>query len=201
MQYDDSPYLCSRSSTVSSPRFSTSFQAKEIVYPSCKVASQNQFHHTCPASEIKYRSTEATSHRKQSACSLAASGDQSCYKTFQDPVQKTYSGDLLQKHSQQCTQDKPFTPKTLKSDKSSYLSKYRYYRAPRRKPTQDCTKLRLMRQETYHGRYVTNNSLNMCSVCSDVLRITRIPNLFLCSTKTKEHTQEFYEPSQVSLRI
>ncbi|XP_044021528.1 spermatogenesis-associated protein 7 isoform X2 [Siniperca chuatsi] len=162
VEYDDSPYLYSRSSSVSSPRFSTSFHAKEIVYP-----SQNQSHHTRPASEIKYRSPGATSHRKQSACSLAASGDHSCYKTYQDPVQKTYSGDLLQKHSQHFTQDKPFTPKTLKSDKSSYLSKYRYYRAPQRKPTQDCTNSRLMRQKTYHG-----------------------------STKTKEYTQDFYEPSQ-----
>ncbi|XP_078134191.1 spermatogenesis-associated protein 7 homolog isoform X1 [Sander vitreus] len=167
VQYDDSPYLCSRSSTVSSPRFSSSFHAKEIVYPSYKVGSQNHSHHIRPASEIKYPSLEATSHRKQSAYSLGASGDQSCYKTFQDPVQKTYSGDLLQKHSQHFTQDKPFTPKTLKSEKSSYLSQYRYYRAPWRKPTQDCTDSRLMRHETYHG-----------------------------STRNKECTQEFNEPSQ-----
>ncbi|KAM9341554.1 spermatogenesis-associated protein 7 homolog [Symphorus nematophorus] len=167
VQYDDSPYLCSRSSMVSSPRFDTSFHAKEIVYSSRKGGLQNQFHRARTASEIKYRSSETTSHRKQSACSLAASGDQSCYKTFQDPVQKTYSGDLLQKHSQHFTRDKPFTPKTLKSEKSSYLSGYRYYRAPRRKPTQDGTQSRLMRQETYHG-----------------------------STKTKEYSQEFYEPSQ-----
>lgn len=163
VQYDDSPYLYSRSSMVSSPRFSTSFNAKEIVYPSCKVNS----HHIRPASEIKYRSPEAAVQRKQSACSLGASGDQSCYKTFQDPVQKTYGGDLLQKHSQHFTGDKPFTPKTLKSDKSSYLSKYRYYRAPQRKSTQDCSSSRLMRQETYHG-----------------------------STKNKEHSREFDEPSQ-----
>ncbi|XP_037343423.1 spermatogenesis-associated protein 7 homolog [Pungitius pungitius] len=154
VQYDDSPYLCSRSSTVSSPRFLSSFNAKDIVYPSFKVGSQNQSHHVRPASERKYRSPEATSHRKQSVCSLGASGDQS-YKTFQDPVQKTYSGDLLHKHSQHFTHDKPFTPKTLKSEKSSYLSQYRYYRAPRRKPTQDSTNSRLMRQETYHGSTTT----------------------------------------------
>ncbi|XP_070698903.1 spermatogenesis-associated protein 7 homolog [Pempheris klunzingeri] len=167
VQYDDSPYLCSRSSMVSSPRFNTSFHAKEIVYPSHKVGSQNQSHYAHTAADTKYQSLEATSHRKQSACSLAGSGDPSCYKTFKDPVQKTYSGDLLQKHSQHFTQDKPFTPKTLKSEKSSYLSKYRYYRAPRRKTTQDCTRSKLNRQETYHG-----------------------------STKNKEFTEDFYEPSQ-----
>lgn len=152
MQYDDSPYLCSRSSVVSSPRFTSSFHAKDIVYSSCKINSQNHSHQTRPASEMKYRNPEAALHRKQSTYSLAASGDQSCFKAFQDPVQKTYSGDLLQKHSQHFTQNKPFTPKTLKTDKISYLSKYRYYRAPQRKPTQDCTKPRLMQQETYHGR-------------------------------------------------
>uniref|UniRef100_A0A3Q1I3N9 Spermatogenesis associated 7 n=1 Tax=Anabas testudineus TaxID=64144 RepID=A0A3Q1I3N9_ANATE len=167
VQYDDNPYLCSRNSLVSSPRLSTSFHAKEIVYPSCKVRSQSHSHHTYPASEIRYRSPEAALYRKQSTYSLAASGDQNSFKTFQDPVQKTYSGDLLQKHSKHFTQDKPFTPKTLKSDKTSYLSKYRYYRAPPRKPTQDPTNSRLMRQKTYHG-----------------------------STKNKEYSQEFDESTQ-----
>ncbi|XP_039898819.1 spermatogenesis-associated protein 7 homolog isoform X3 [Simochromis diagramma] len=147
VQYDDSTYLCSRSSLVSSPRFNTTFKVNEMVYPSLKVSS----HHTRPASELKHRSPEATFRRKSSACSLAASGDQSSYKTFQDPVRKTYSGDLLLKHSQHFTQDKPFTPKTLKSDKSSYLSKYRYYRAPQRKPTQDCSNSTSFQQEMCDG--------------------------------------------------
>nr|XP_020469623.1 spermatogenesis-associated protein 7 [Monopterus albus] len=157
VQYDDSPYLCSGSSVVSSQRFNTSFHAKEIVYPSCKVSPQNQSHRTHPASEIQFRNPQAALHRKESECSLEASGDQNCYKTFQDPVQKTYGGDLLQKHCQHFTQDKPFTPKTLKSDKSSYLSKYRYYRAPQKKPTQDCTNSRLMRHETDHGSTTTKD--------------------------------------------
>ncbi|XP_031603000.1 spermatogenesis-associated protein 7 homolog [Oreochromis aureus] len=147
VQYDDSTYLCSRSSLVSSPRFNTAFKVNEMVYPSLKVSS----HHIRPASELKYRSPEAAFRRKSSACSLAVSGDQSSYKTFQDPVRKTYSGDLLLKHSQQFTQDKPFTPKTLKSDKSSYLSKYRYYRAPQRKPTQDSSNSTSFQQEMCDG--------------------------------------------------
>ncbi|KAK9533829.1 hypothetical protein VZT92_008923 [Zoarces viviparus] len=169
VQYDDRTYLSSRSSTFSSPRFSSTFHAKEIVYQSLKVGSHNQSHHIRPASEIQCRSSEATSHRQQLACSLGASVDQSRYKTFQDPVQKTYGGDLLQTHSQHFTHEKPFTPKTLKSEKSSCLLQYRYYKAPRRKPTgtQDGTNSRLMRQETYHG-----------------------------STKTEECTQDIFEPSQ-----
>lgn len=150
MQYDDSPFLCSRNSMVSSSRF-TSFHAKEIVYPSREISSQYNSCNIRPASEMNYRSSEAALHRSQSAWSLGPSGVQNCYKTFRDPVQKTYSGDLLQKHSQHFTQEQPFTPKTLKSEKTSYLSKYRYYRAPR-KPTQDSTTSKLKPQETY-GRY------------------------------------------------
>uniref|UniRef100_A0A3P8V4Y4 Spermatogenesis associated 7 n=1 Tax=Cynoglossus semilaevis TaxID=244447 RepID=A0A3P8V4Y4_CYNSE len=135
--YDDGRYLYSRSSVVSSPGFGTSFHVKDIDYPSHKPAPP---HHSRPASQqLNARNLEAALIRKQSALSLAASGGQSLHKSFQDPFQKTYSGDLLQKHSQNFTPDKPFTPKTLKSDRSSYLEKYRYYRAPRRKPTQDCS--------------------------------------------------------------
>lgn len=137
MQYDDGRYLYSRSSMVSSPGFGTSFHVKDIDYPSHKPAPP---HHSRPASQqLNARNLEAALIRKQSALSLAASGGQSLHKSFQDPFQKTYSGDLLQKHSQNFTPDKPFTPKTLKSDRSSYLEKYRYYRAPCRKPTQDCS--------------------------------------------------------------
>uniref|UniRef100_A0A3B3C5H0 Spermatogenesis associated 7 n=1 Tax=Oryzias melastigma TaxID=30732 RepID=A0A3B3C5H0_ORYME len=114
-QYDDSAYLCSRSSFLSSPRRA--------------------------ASETKYRSPD-------------------------DPVQKTYSGDLLQKHSQRFTQEKPFTPKTLKSERSSYLSKYRFYRAPQRKHIQDQSPLKL-KQETHNE-----------------------------STKNMEYSEELDDPSQ-----
>lgn len=151
MGYDDSPYLCSRSSTASSPRFGTSFRPTEAVYPSCKVGAQRPLHRGRPTSEIKLRSSTVTLHRKQSACSLGALGDQVCYKSFQDPARKTYGGDLLEKHSQRFTQDKPFTPKTLKSDVNSHLSSYRYYRAPRR--TRDCTPSKDVGHESDRERY------------------------------------------------
>lgn len=148
---------------VSSPRFTTSFHAKETAYPSCKINS----HPTRLEWETKYWSPQATLQRKQSTCSLLALGEQSSFKTFQDPVQKTYSGDLLQKHSQHFTEHKPFTPKTLKSQKSSYLSKYRYYRAPERTSTQDYSVTKLAREDTHFG-----------------------------STKIKEHMKDFDESSQ-----
>ncbi|KAF6725078.1 Spermatogenesis-associated-like protein 7 [Oryzias melastigma] len=161
-QYDDSAYLCSRSSFLSSPRFNTSFKPNEIVYPSFKVGS----HHRRAASETKYRSPDVTLQRKHSASSVAALRDQRGFQTFQDPVQKTYSGDLLQKHSQRFTQEKPFTPKTLKSERSSYLSKYRFYRAPQRKHIQDQSPLKL-KQETHNE-----------------------------STKNMEYSEELDDPSQ-----
>ncbi|KAM4625852.1 spermatogenesis-associated protein 7 homolog [Polymixia lowei] len=148
-QGEESPYFYSGTSMISTPRLNTSFHVKQRVYPSFGSWSQSQ--PIRPSSELSYRSPEATYYRQQSVRSSATTGSQSGYKTFQDPVQKTYSGDLLHKHSHYFTDDKPFTPKTLISDKSSYLSKYRYYTAPKRKPDQGYTNPMLMRQETYHG--------------------------------------------------
>ncbi|XP_014883498.1 spermatogenesis-associated protein 7 [Poecilia latipinna] len=143
--YDENPYRFSRSSVVAStPRLNSSFNAKDIVYPSCSVNS----HYARPSSERRYRSPDASFQRKQSTCSLVASRDQGCYKTFQDPLKKTYSGDLLEKHSQHFTQEKPFIPKTLKSDKSSYLSRYRYYRGPQIKSSQNDSSSELLGGET-----------------------------------------------------
>lgn len=149
MQCDDSFYLCSRSSIISNPKFTTSFNAKDVVYQPSKVSSC----HSRPSSEITYRSPDEAVHRKQSTCSLVALRDPGVYKTFQDPVKKTYSGDLLQKHSHHFTQEKPFTPKTLKSDKSSYLAKYRFYRAPQVKASQDGSTSRQEQRDTSEIRY------------------------------------------------
>lgn len=145
---EESPYFCLGSSSVSNPRINTSFHAKQIVYPSYTLGSTlSNSHLIRPASELSYGRTD----RQHSARSCAASGTQSSYNAFMDPVQKTYSGDLLQKHAHHFTPDKPFTPKTLKSNKNSYLSQYRYYTSPQRRPDQTGTSPGLIRQETNNG--------------------------------------------------
>lgn len=141
VQSEDRPYLSSRNSIYSS-NFGTSFHANDIVYTHHKAGSQNLL--LTGASDAKYQSSGP-------------------YKASQNTDRKTYGGDLLKKHSQHFTQDKPFTPKTLKSDKSSYLSKYRYYRAPLKKQSL----ANVMHQEKDNGRYGQNTSLVLTSVtCS-----------------------------------
>lgn len=146
-----SPCISTGTSAASSPGFGASFRPTEAVHQSCKVSAQRPLHRGRPTSEMKHRSSAITLSRKQSACSLGALGDQICYNSFQEPARKTYNGDLLEKHSQCFTQDKPFTPKTLKSGTNSYLSGYRYYRAPRR--TRDCTPSKDTGQESDRERY------------------------------------------------
>ncbi|XP_057714552.1 spermatogenesis-associated protein 7 [Corythoichthys intestinalis] len=142
LQSECRPYLSSRNTVLSTPGFRSSFQTKEM--PFSKAAPQNHHYHHRPhsAAEQKFRSQESISHWQPSASYLYSSGGSSFSRAFRDPVQKTYSGDLLQKHSQHFTQDKPFTPRMLRSEKSSYLSSYRYYQAPRVTKFKGCDDLR-----------------------------------------------------------
>lgn len=108
--------------------FGTSFHVNDIVYAPRKPPSQNSLHPGLPGPRP------------------------GTYKVSQHPEQKTYGDDLLKKHSHHFTQDKPFTPKTLKSDKSSYLSKYRYYRAPLKK-TQGHAQAKVVTREKDNIKY------------------------------------------------
>ncbi|KAI1895304.1 hypothetical protein AGOR_G00104910 [Albula goreensis] len=139
-----SPYM--GSPMMSTPRFTTSFHSKQIVYASQtdnRIWSPTHRYHS--ASEFSYRSPN--SQRQPSARSCFTSSTHNGYKSFQDPVQKTYSGDLLRKHSHHFTEHKPFTPRTLKTESKSFLSQYRFYTPPRRKPKATW----LTHQDTYHG--------------------------------------------------
>lgn len=132
---------------MSSPRISTSFHCKQIVYPS--QTSGTPANHFRSASELSYRSPNPQWPDAGPSCATSAS--QRGYKSFQDPTQKTYSGDVLLKHAHRFTPEKPFTPRTLKSDHKPTLLQYRYYTPPRRKVEEEKSPS-VIRQETRHGR-------------------------------------------------
>ncbi|XP_055495719.1 spermatogenesis-associated protein 7-like isoform X2 [Leucoraja erinacea] len=53
-------------------------------------------------------------------------------RSFEDPQKKTFCGDILVKHSNWFTEENQcFTPRILKKASKSFLSKYRYYKAPK----------------------------------------------------------------------
>lgn len=136
------------SSMISSPRPNTSFHIRETVYPSQRAVTAGSSHNCHrSASEFNYRHPD--NQRPLYLQSLGTAGSQSTFKTFQDPVQKTYSGDLMLRHSKHFTPEKPFTPRTLKKDSKSYLSQYRFYTPPRRKHSEE-TSPRLVQQDTNH---------------------------------------------------
>ncbi|XP_076156128.1 spermatogenesis-associated protein 7 [Alosa pseudoharengus] len=136
-------------SVMSSPRLNTSFHIREIAYPPQRATTAGSTHNCHRyASEFNYRDPHP--QKQQFLRSCGTTGSQSAFKAFQDPVQKTYSGDLMLKHSKHFKPEKPFTPRTLKKDSKSYLSQYRFYTPPRRKASEE-TSPRLVQQDSSRG--------------------------------------------------
>lgn len=150
----ESTYFNSGGSVLSSPRFNTSFKCTQVVYPTqIGTASPN-----CqPLSELSYKSPKSQRHHLTLSCATSSSQDK--FKSFQDPTQKTYSGDILLKHSHCFTQEKPFTPRTLKTDFKSTLCTYRYYTPADRKGAEEKTLSKSKQPDTPHRRYNITNHL------------------------------------------
>ena len=69
-----------------------------------------------------------TRQRPSSARSARSVGSAVSRTMVQVPTKKgTYDGDILEKRAQVFTEQKPFTPRTLKTDRKSRLSQYKYY--------------------------------------------------------------------------
>lgn len=145
-------YFNSGGSVMSSPRLSTSFHCKQIVYPS-QMSAQSQ--NWRPSSEFDYRSPKSQRHHLTLS---SATSSQNTFKRFQDSTQKTYSGDVLLKHAHCFTQEKPFTPRTLKTDCKSTLSAYRYYTPAHRNGAKEKTTSTYNQQNPQHRRCSITNS-------------------------------------------
>ncbi|XP_052273057.1 spermatogenesis-associated protein 7 homolog isoform X2 [Dreissena polymorpha] len=71
--------------------------------------------------------TRTTRQRPSSARSNRSMGSQVSRTMVQVAKKGTYDGDVLDKRSHVFTEGKPFTPRTLKTDRKSRLSQYKYY--------------------------------------------------------------------------
>ncbi|KAL8561118.1 hypothetical protein ACOMHN_033701 [Nucella lapillus] len=70
----------------------------------------------------------------RSTTSLVSNFSQTSSRGSNAPAKVTYDGDVLSKHAHSFTEPaKPFTPRTLKSNRQSSLKNYKYYTAPPKK--------------------------------------------------------------------
>ncbi|XP_067847140.1 spermatogenesis-associated protein 7-like isoform X2 [Heptranchias perlo] len=86
-------------------------------------------------SDLSSRMSSSPRQRYRTFCSSSASlaNSQRCYRLFQDAHQKTYNGDVLEKHAHYFTNGQRFTPRILKKEAQSSLSHYRYYTPVKKK--------------------------------------------------------------------
>ncbi|XP_032883263.1 spermatogenesis-associated protein 7 isoform X5 [Amblyraja radiata] len=100
---------------------------------------------TCYSDLSSGTPTSYQQHYKTFCSSSASLANQHYYRTFQDPRQKTYSGDVLDKHAHHFTNGQRFSPRILKKEAESSLAHYRYYTPVKKKKL---SKRNLVTQET-----------------------------------------------------
>ncbi|XP_078090310.1 spermatogenesis-associated protein 7 homolog isoform X3 [Mustelus asterias] len=98
-------------------------------------------------SDLSSRNSTSPRQRSRTLYSSTTSlaNSQRCYNSFKDVRQKTYSGDILEKHAHHFTNGQQFTPRILKKEAESSLAHYRYYTPVKKKKL---SKKKLVTQET-----------------------------------------------------
>ncbi|XP_073466797.1 spermatogenesis-associated protein 7 [Aquarana catesbeiana] len=94
------------------------------------ISSSRHFHSSEHAADMRWRHPDLSGASSR----IGSTAWGTALRKFQDNREKTYSGDLIEKHAQHFTsKQRPFTPRTLKTTAKSALAQSRFYTPPRRK--------------------------------------------------------------------
>ncbi|XP_018418852.1 PREDICTED: spermatogenesis-associated protein 7 [Nanorana parkeri] len=103
--------------------------------PTSFLYSPRHFHSSEYAADFRPRHPDLSGAPSRMGCGLSGSSTWgAATQRFQDNREKTYSGDLIEKHAHHFTsKQRAFTPRTLKTPAKSALAQSRFYTPPRRK--------------------------------------------------------------------